>query len=78
MDTFTYTGTAEDRKLLLADGTLDSEDSFQVISAYEVRVFFNTRLTYRAWWKGHAIGATDASVATPKPSLRERLLGWLA
>jgi hypothetical protein len=81
----TYTGTAEDYKLLLAEGNLDAADVFETVSVGEVRarvtawVLLKTRHT--SFWHGYETASADAAAApraVEKPSLVRRLVGWLA
>jgi hypothetical protein len=85
----TYTGTESDQSLLLDEGTLDPEDTFEVISLSEARelherfvrwALLQTR--HDSFWHGYRIATADAAMALaavePKPSLLTRLVGWLA
>ena len=86
MTTITYTGTAEDYKLLLAEGTLDPQDPFEVISLteghYRLMKWAILKTKHTAFWSGYKLASHDAAAALvaiePKPSLLARLAGWLA
>jgi hypothetical protein len=79
-----YTGTAEDRKILAAEGLLDPEDTFEVLGLSDVRqrmAWIYHRLRYDAFWRGYRVAAPDANAAiaaVEKPSLLRRITGWLS
>lgn len=81
MSALTYTGTAEDRKLLAAEGLLDPEDTFEVLALGDVRqrmAWIYHRLRYDAFWRGYRVAmadATTAAAAAEKPSLFRRITG---
>jgi hypothetical protein len=81
----TYTGTTEDRQLLLAEGALDPPDTFETLSVGEVRArvteWVIRKTSYDSFWRGYELASADAAaalVAVEKPSLVRRLVGWLA
>jgi len=81
----TYTGTAEDYKLLLAEGILDAADVFETVSVGEVRARVTAwvilKTSYKRFWRGYELASADAAaalVAVEKPSLVRSLVGWLA
>jgi hypothetical protein len=77
MTALTYTGTESDHSLLLAEGTLDTQDPFDVITFAEVRyrltkwAILKTR--HASFWSGYELGRTDAA-AVPKGSWVKSLL----
>src|SRR4051794_21959607 len=77
-----YHGTLTDRALLLAEGYLDAEDDFEVLTEAEVREQFawiHVRARYNAWWDGFNLATATATVtaAAPKLSLLQRIASRL-
>jgi hypothetical protein len=80
----TYSGTAEDRTLLIAEGNLDPDDQFTTLTYAEVRQRFawvTRKVAYNAFWRGYEVATADAAAALEpfeRPSLLSRIARWLS
>ena len=68
-----YSGTLNDRALLIADECLTVEDDFQVVTDAEVRDRLTAWVILKTWhvsfWRGYNLGRADAT-----PTLKD---SWL-